>query len=64
MASKGKQMLSSDERVQLRNFQNRLVDLIDFYLIEGADPNDLKEIMREECGKDFFARRHQLEEDK
>ena len=54
-------MMTSDERLQIQNFQSDLHDLIDGYLREGMFPSDILAVLQEEAGSDIPARMRELE---
>ena len=54
-------MLTSDERKLYANFQDRIAEVVDEYLLLGAAADGLREVLRQEAGSDLDARRKELE---
>ena len=54
-------MLTSDERKQLRNFDDALADLIDRFLKEGMHPDMIKSALSNHETSDIAARMRELD---
>lgn len=54
-------MLTSDERKQIANFQEAVASVIDIYLKEGMDPDNVRMVLQSEATSDLATRRAELE---
>jgi hypothetical protein len=54
-------MLTSDERKQIRNFQDELTDLVDRFLKKGMMPEEICLVLGQEMNSDLSARQAELD---
>lgn len=54
-------MLTKDERNQIDNFQKAIAEVVDQYLKEGMDPDQIREVLVDEAGSDLHGRRLEIE---
>lgn len=54
-------MLTSDERAQAIKFQDAIGEIVDAFILEGMDPDIIREVLRDEANSSLEARRHDLE---
>ena len=54
-------MKTKDERKQIQNFETAITDVIDIYLKEGMDPDDMRSVLQEQITSDLHGRRTELD---
>jgi len=55
-------MLTADERTQIQNFEEAVSEVIDEYLKEGMDPDQIRDVLRGHIASDLHGRRSDMQE--